>query len=360
MYREEIERAGQPGWPEVASVNDEADIASAIIENNLFGIDIDLRAVQLSALALYFKAKRFNKHTKITDHNLASADVLPYSTADLGRFIVQMHFADPIFEKMLRGIREQLGDIQQVGSLLRIEREMTQLVEEKRRKDQQKRQAKYGDATGMFGAQAEAEMETGYYSILETQLIQALDFFRQQNTGQGDDQRFFTGEAAKSLRILDLFLRRYDVVVANPPYMSRRSMNDQMAAFLDTHYPEAKGDLYAAFIARCTELTGEGGRVGMITQQSFMFISSYEKLRTGLLDAFAIETMAHTGPHAFPEIQGEKVNTTAFALRREPDAARRANSVGTYFRLVHAPDADAKRLAFEKALAELKGVEREG
>jgi hypothetical protein len=77
-------------------------------------------------------------------------------------------------------------------------------------------------------------------------------------------------------------------------------------------------------------------------------------LRTGLLQEFAIETMAHTGPRAFPEIQGEKVNTTAFVLRKEPDASRRTNNIGTYFRLVHEPDAEAKRLAFEKALAALK------
>jgi type I restriction-modification system DNA methylase subunit len=199
-----------------------------------------------------------------------------------------------------------------------------------------------------------AAIEAERYDILSAQLIQALDFFRQQMTGQGEDMRFFTGEAAKSLRVLDLFLRHYDVVVANPPYMSRRSMNDEMAAFLDDQYPEAKGDLYAAFIARCAELTEESGRVGMITQQSFMFISSYEALRKGLLDSFVIETMAHTGPHAFPEIQGEKVNTTVFVLRREPDATRRAQNEGTYFRLVHAPDADSKRLAFEQALEKLK------
>ncbi len=357
MYREELVRAGTPGWPLKASVDTESEIPAAIIENNIFGIDIDLRAVQLSALTLYLKAKRLNKMAKIRDHNLACADVMPFSTADLGRFIIQMRFSNPIFEKMLRRIREQLGDIQQVGSLLRIERELQSLVEEQRRKDEQKRQAKYGTAPGLFAAQDGIEMEAGYYGMLETQLVQALDFFRQQSANEGDDKRFFTGEATKSLRVLDLFLRRYDVVLANPPYMSRRSMNDEMAAFLDTNYPEAKGDLYAAFISRCAELAGETGRVGMITQQSFMFISSYEKLRLGLLQTFAIETMAHTGPHAFPEIQGEKVNTTAFVLRRETDAARRTQNVGTYIRLVHAPDADAKRVAFEQALEALKVIQ---
>jgi hypothetical protein len=64
--------------------------------------------------------------------------------------------------------------------------------------------------------------------------------------------------------------------------------------------------------------------------------------------------MAHTGPRAFPEISGEKVNTTAFVLRREPDTRKREASEGIYFRLVHEPDADSKRIAFEKALLELK------
>lgn len=362
MYQEEIEHAGQPDWIETPSVADPSEIPAAIIQHNLFGIDIDLRAVQLSALTLYLKAKRLNKTAYINDHNLACADVMPFSAADLGRFIIEMRFANPIFERMLRKIREQLVDISQVGSLLRIEKELHELVEEEKRKNQNKRQAKYGHLEGEPSFLAEFEdsdSEGEYYSYLETQLIQALDFFRKNAADQGEDVRFFTGEAAKSLRILDLMMRRYDCVVANPPYMSRRNMNDTLAGFLADHYKEAKGDLYAAFIARCAELTNEKGRVGMITQQSFMFISSYEKLRTGLLNEFAIESMAHTGPHAFPEIKGEKVNTTAFVLRREPDTARRANSVGTYFRLVHEPDAEAKKLAFEKALAELKEIENE-
>jgi len=74
------------------------------IRNNIFGIDIDLRAVQLSALALYLRAKRMNKNAQIKDHNLSCADVLPFSSADLGRFIIEMKFSNPIFEKMLRRI----------------------------------------------------------------------------------------------------------------------------------------------------------------------------------------------------------------------------------------------------------------
>ena len=86
-----------------------------------------------------------------------------------------------------------------------------------------------------------------------------------------------------------------------------------------------------------------------------MFLSSYENLRANLRSLFAIETMAHTGPRAFDEISGEKVNTTVFVLRADPDTPRRENNEGTYLRLVHAPDSEAKRCALEQALAVLRG-----
>src|SRR5439155_18001106 len=96
-----------------------------------------------------------------------------------------------------------------------------------------------------------------------------------------------------------------------------------------------------------TEFLAKGGRFAMITQQSFMFISSYEKLREHLREHVAIETMVHVGPRAFAHISGEKVNTTIYVLRCESDKARREEAIGTYFRLVKAPDAESKRIWFE-------------
>jgi hypothetical protein len=92
----------------------------------------------------------------------------------------------------------------------------------------------------------------------------------------------------------------------------------------------------------------------MITQQSFMFISSYEGLRKSLMEKEGIEAMIHVGPHAFAEIGGEKVNTTLYVLRREPDASHRANSVGVYFRLVREPDSEAKQRGFERTVDALR------
>lgn len=355
MYQEELERAGQPGWPVTPSVASDEEIASAIVKNNLFGIDIDLRAVQLSALTLYLKAKSTNPNASLSDNNLACADVLAINGVRLDKFLSEMQFR-PIYERLLRRLWEKLGDITQLGSLLRLESEIGSLIEVERRRFLQE-----GRQLDMFGkVQQEFEFEAAqeeYWQIMEGQLIQGLDEFSRKGGGEGYDERLFTQEAAKGLRVLDLMLRKYDMVVTNPPYLSRRKMNKDLSDLLDDQYPEGKADLYAAFIMRNLEFAQSAGYVGMLTMHSFMFISSYEALRKHITGQASIQTLAHLGPGLFATGNPGTLQTAAFVLRREPDPARRAASVGTYFRLVHEPDAESKRLAFERALAELKAME---
>ena len=347
MYHEEQERAGQAGWPQTPSVPAEADIPSAILAHNLFGIDIDLRAVQLAALTLYLKAKELNKDATLTASNLACADVLALNGDRLNAFIREMQFQRPAYERLIRGLWARLKDINQLGSLLRLEAEIESLVAGERARFE--REGRQPDLLGLSTPFEDEAASAEYWGIVSAQLIQAFDEFARRAAQHGNDETFFSGEATKGLRVLDLMLRRYDCVTANPPYMGKRNMNSTLADFLSDAYPTAKGDLYTAFIARCAEFVHDGGRLGMITQQSFMFLSSYENLRSDLLTRFAIETLAHTGPGAFAEIGGEKVNTTVFALRAEPDAEQRANSIGMYFRLVKAED---KQGAFERALTD--------
>lgn len=128
---------------------------------------------------------------------------------------------------------------------------------------------------------------------------------------------------------------------------------------VDDNYPEGKSDLYAAFIMRALELVKENGWVGMLTMHSFMFISSYEALRNFITNQAAIKTLAHFGPGLFATGNPGTLQTAAFVLRKEPDTQKRKNSEGLYFRLVHEPDAESKRIAFEKALSELRQVRGE-
>ncbi len=353
MYREELVNVGRPGWPETPPVAIDAEIPAAIVERNLYGIDIDLRAVQLSALALYLKAKALNREAAITASNLACADVLLLNGPRIDEFLKEMAAGKPVFSRVIKGVWPRLKDSGQLGSLLRLEAEIEEVVAKARKsKDVELNlfPEEFGDVY---------EGRAGYWERLPGQIAETFHEFIRRESSRGHDVGFFAGEAVKGFKLLDLMRRRFDVVVANPPYLTKRNMNPAMGAFLEKAYPKTKGDLYTAFIERCGEFLAPEARLGMVTQQSFMFISSYEAMRKRLLDEHALETLCHVGPHAFEEIQGEKVNTTLFVLRREPDDVRRRESLGTYFRLVKEPNAEAKRAAFERALGRLRRGERD-
>lgn len=142
--------------------------------------------------------------------------------------------------------------------------------------------------------------------------------------------------------------RRYAVVVTNPPYMGSGNMGTTLKAWVGKHHPEAKADLFAAFIERCLTLAhGEHGLVAMITMQAWMFLGSFEKMRRTLLRDAPPTTMLHLGERAFDSIGGEVVSTTAFVL--EP--GRGADAHGRYLRLVQGgSEADKQDLA-TRALA---------
>ena len=139
-------------------------IPAAIIKHNLFGIDIDLRAVQLSALTLFLKAKERNRDAQINDNNLACADVLTLNGNRLNRFIYAMQFR-PIYEHLLKKLWERLEDITQLGSLMRLEKEIDAMIDAERA-----RYIREGRQLNLFGdTQKEFEFEAAqeeYWEIL--------------------------------------------------------------------------------------------------------------------------------------------------------------------------------------------------
>lgn len=319
MYREELARAGSPGWPAQASVSSESEIPAAILANNLHGIDIDQRAVQLSALALYLKAKSANKHAQLRESNLACADVAIFRGQHLHRIMSEMALPRGITRDLFVQFRDSLEEASLMGTLVRLENHFRNFQSER--------------------------------------LREAIDAYVEKKRSEGIDESYFANETGKGLRLLEVLEQRYDVVFTNPPYVSARKMNAEMSRFLKENYKNAKGDLYAAFIQRCLELTSEDGLVGMLTMHSFMFISSYEKLRAQLSDTAVIDTVAHYGPGLFAVGNPGTLQTAAFVLRREAFEEKRREARGVYFRLVKEPDADAKRQAFEQALARYRSGE---
>ena len=112
-----------------------------------------------------------------------------------------------------------------------------------------------------------------------------------------------------------LLAKNYDIVATNPPYMGNSGMNPNLKDYLKKNYPQSKSDLFAVFIEKCHDFCNEKGFVAMITQQSFMFLSTFEKLRVELINNHTIINMAHLGAHAFEEIGGEVVQATTFVNR---------------------------------------------
>lgn len=138
---------------------------------------------------------------------------------------------------------------------------------------------------------------------------------------------------AESLQAIEPALHaisgHYDVVVANPPYMGSSSFNPFMSNWIKKNYPDVKSDLCTCFIERSYDLADKHGYSSMVTMQSWMFLSSFEKMRNRLIDEKTIVAMAHLGPRAFDAIGGEVVSATAVVLYNSTSRLR-----GAYFRLV--------------------------
>lgn len=139
----------------------------------------------------------------------------------------------------------------------------------------------------------------------------------------------------------------YDCVVANPPYMGGKGMNANLKAFAGKRYPDSKSDLFAIFMERNLEFAADRGSVAMITMQSWMFLSSYEKLRLKLLGNETLSSMAHLGARGFDSIGGEVVSTTTFVIKN----THMADFKGSYVRLIDGNSEASKRSGFKDAVS---------
>ena len=110
---------------------------------------------------------------------------------------------------------------------------------------------------------------------------------------------------------------QYDCVVTNPPYLNPGTCGDEMKDYASKFYPDSKTDTCAMFIERCLQFTKKVGLQAMITMHSWMFLSSYEKLRMKLIQNTMVVSMVHLGARAFEDIGGEVVQTTSWIMRKK-------------------------------------------
>lgn len=304
-------------------VEDPAEVPSLILEHNLHGIDIDRRAVQIAALALYLKGcTAAGPDFRPRKLNLVAADIVlpPDPPAD---FIAK--FEDRDLADVAKGLWAGLQGIREFGSLLHPERTVNSAF----------RRLRARDRDGLWAKDDAA------WTKRRTQLITELRRAVRRETGETDLGRHLFGtEACRGLDLLQVLGRRYDVVVANPPYAGTRNLGPSLRAFVDREYGDGRADLYGAFILRCDEFCRRGGRTGMVTRHSWMFLKDFQKLRGLLLAERHFEALLSLGPAAFEEITGEVVRAVAFVLtRRTPDQSSQVMGI----RVPESLDAAEKR-----------------
>ena len=254
---------------------DEDDIAKLIIENNLHGIDLDDRAVQIAQLGLYIIAMRKNRNVKIEKFNVVSSDFfLPEYDEVKGIFDEER--LDIETKDLIKDIWSDLRMAYKFGSLVKIEEKVNQKI------DNVKERAKKTS----FGLEGLLEKWEKRKETVIPQLHQAVDKYAVET---GND--FIGVKTRDALTYLMVLTTKYDVAVANPPYTDSSDFGPELKLFVENNYKiphKFHTNLYASFIKRCVELANDNGKIAMIHPRTFMFIKTFEGVRKYILNKLHI------------------------------------------------------------------------
>lgn len=226
---------------------DQREAAQSILKNNLYGLDIDDRAAQLAYFAVMMKARQYDRRllTRGIQPNIFS---IRESNGIQTMTIEYFHKNDPKLKADIERIVTEMRDAKEYGSILNI----TPV-----------------DFTGLYARFDEIRED------INMMQMSALD------------------ELLPVVKCAEVLARKYDVVVTNPPYMGSSGMNARLSQYVKDHFPDTKADLFSCFIERGFQLANVQGFVSMITMESWMFLSSFEKMRQSIVNTHTIVNMVH-------------------------------------------------------------------
>ncbi|WP_102342726.1 BREX-1 system adenine-specific DNA-methyltransferase PglX [Galactobacillus timonensis] len=284
------------------------DAVRSILTYNLYGLDIDERAYQLAYFAVLMKARQY-------DRRILSRGIVPH--------VYAIEESNDINYAHLKYIGNKLPDSERKNGIAELERLLDDFRDAK-----------------IYGSIIKVQ---NYNFDSLRKLLDATDSgigstVKEETIGIEDN-------IAKIRRIIDIaevMQRRYMVTVTNPPYMGGSNMNAKLSAYVKNNYPDSKSDLFSVFMEVCSRQIKQNGLYAMITQQSWMFLSSFEKLREKITGNTTVN-MVHLGARAFDDIGGEVVQTTTFVNYGK----RYPNYKGAYIRLV---DFNGEELQRQKTL----------
>ena len=258
-----------------------------IFTHNLRGIDLDTRAKQLATFALMLKACQ-------KDSSFADAHILP-KVLDMPTPIPQ----EEVSSSLKAFFNE--WDLQRTYNGLTTDLELM----------------KDADSLG---------------SIMKFDLSEEMQFEIRQMLNYWHTQSFIPEQVEKIIPAMDLILtltEKYSALVMNHPYMGSGNMNAMLSAYIKRNYEIGKADLFSTFMLLAIDRLADNGKYGMINMHSWMFLSSFEKMRRSLLDNYHIDSLLHLGPRTFDELNGEVVQNAAFVITNGNSQRN-----GTYYRLV--------------------------
>lgn len=249
------------------------DIAKMILKNNLYGLDIDDRAGQLALLSVLLKARE-------KDKNIFDEKIIKNIN------IMSIQESNNLSYEILKNLNEARDEAEYLINTFKNAKEIGSLliVEEKN------------------------------YEKLENEII--------------NNETIFGLELQRLIPIMNcakILSQKYDVVVTNPPYMGNRGMDVKLADYVRDNYYDYKTDMFSAFIKQAYQLTKNSGYYAMITQPTFLFISSFEKVRDDLINKNSIISLLHMGRGIF----GIDFGSASFVIKKEVNS----NYKGEYFRL---------------------------
>ncbi len=277
------------------------EAVESILNKNLFGLDIDRRAMQLAQFAVLLKAaKVFPAVLKKgwLPRIYAMPEPYGFSRQEMLDFLGS---EGAVYEKKLSSALTLMQQAQNLGSIMRFDLP--------------------NDARAFIVNQ-----------LQELEFKPSLSFYEQA----------VLPRIRSFIKVYEILSGQFEAVAANPPYMGQKTMNESLKDYANDKYPIFKSDLFAVFMEVCSNLLIQGGLYGMINQQSWMFLSSYESLRKKVLSTQHIKSMLHLGPRTFDELSGEVVQNTAFVIENSTEK----NAVGHYFRLIDYRNCEEKNSAF--------------
>jgi len=296
-----------------------------IVERNLHGIDIDLRACQIAAFALWLRVQRayaemglkVRQRPRIDHTHIVCAEPMPGEYDLLGEFVRDLK--PPVLGNLVRQVWIKMELAGEAGSLLKIEQEIRESV----------RKAREALASlppslqlTLFGPEAPQQLplrldprdldDTAFWADAEARVVEALRAYaRRAGDGQHVTRRLFADDAIQGMAFVDLVQRPFDVVLMNPPFGAASVGSKE---YIKKTYPRTKNDLYAAFVERGLELLRPGGFLGAITSRTGFFLVSFRKWREEiLLKEAQLVALADLG---YGVLDTAMVETAAYILQK--------------------------------------------